>query len=96
MAPAVSEGIQKLSATEGFWEKGGWNSEKTGVFGHFWKIVQLKNSKWRIQYDGQVIVINFYKPRLPYCIRHFEFLNLNEDLYNEALSNNFQLNLINF
>ena len=26
----------------------------------------LKNSKWRIHYGGQVNLINFYKPRPPY------------------------------
>ena len=29
----------------------------------------LKNSKWRIHYGGQVNLINFYKPRPPYWIR---------------------------
>ena len=33
----------------------------------------LKNSKWRIQYSGQVNVINFYKPWPPYWIHRFEF-----------------------
>ena len=32
----------------------------------------LINSKWRIQYDGQINLINSYKPRAPYWIRHFE------------------------
>ena len=33
----------------------------------------LKNTKCRIQYGSEVNLINFYKPRLPYWIRHFEF-----------------------
>ena len=33
----------------------------------------LKYSKWRIQYGGQVNLNNFYKQWLSYCLRHFGF-----------------------
>ena len=35
--------------------------------------LNLKNSKWRIQYGEEVDLIKFYKHQPPYWMRHFEF-----------------------
>ena len=49
------------------------NHMAPGIFESVFIHSDLKNFKWRIQYGGQVNVINFYKPLPPYWIRHFEF-----------------------
>ena len=50
-------------------------------------ILHVKN-----QFGGQVNLINFYKSRLPYWIRHFKFKS---EYPQKLLSNNFQVKLIN-
>ena len=35
--------------------------------------LDLKNSKWRIQYGGQINLINFYKPRPSFWLSNFVY-----------------------